>query len=198
LEDYPYAGHSALLGKSEIPWQQVNSILGLFDRRVGVARRLYRQYVQEGIQAGRRPDLVGGGLKRSLRGWKEVQGESQGRQKGDERILGDSDFVQEILQAAEEELDRTTRLRAKGYDLNELARRVARLFEVDQDHLWSSTRSSNLIQARSLLCYWAIHELGTTATAIAKRMGITQPAVSIASRRGEATAKENGWRLEDL
>ena len=32
-------------------------------------RRNYQQYVQKGVALGRRPELVGGGLVRSLGGW---------------------------------------------------------------------------------------------------------------------------------
>jgi len=45
-----------------------------------------------GVSQGRKPDLVGGGLIRSLGGWKEVKKPRLNRQdgvKGDERILGD-------------------------------------------------------------------------------------------------------------
>ncbi len=36
-----------------------------------------------------------------------------------------------------------------------------------------------------------------TMTALAKRLGISQPAVSTAVRRGEKIAAENGYRLLD-
>jgi hypothetical protein len=35
-------------------------------------RRNYQEYVQKGAALGRRPELVGGGLVRSLGGWSEV------------------------------------------------------------------------------------------------------------------------------
>ena len=46
---------------------------------------------------------------------------------------------------------------------------------------------------RSLLCYWAVRELGLTATGLAKRLGMTQPAVSYAVCRGEQIAKERNY-----
>jgi hypothetical protein len=50
---------------------------------------------------GQRPELVGGGLIRSSGGWGVLKALSKARihLKGDERILGDSDFVKEILTA---------------------------------------------------------------------------------------------------
>jgi hypothetical protein len=37
-------------------------------------------------------------------------------QKGDERILGDGDFVEEVLRRADEQMERTSRLTAQGVD----------------------------------------------------------------------------------
>ncbi|MBW1700059.1 MAG: transposase, partial [Deltaproteobacteria bacterium] len=45
------------------------------------------------------------------------------------------------------------------------------------------------VEARSLFCYWAVRELGYTATDMARRLGMTQPAVGYAVRRGEKIAK---------
>ena len=51
------------------------------------------------------------------------------------------------------------------------------------------------VAARSLLCYWAVRELGLAATKLAKRLGLTQPAVSYAVIRGEQMAKERKYNL---
>jgi hypothetical protein len=50
--------------------------------------------------------LIGGGLIRSLGGWDEVKKirvSGQDRIKSDQRILGDSDFVSDILSESEEQ-----------------------------------------------------------------------------------------------
>lgn len=47
------------------------------------------------------PDLTGGGLLRSIGGWTVLKGLRKAgiRVKGDERILGDSDFVKNVLES---------------------------------------------------------------------------------------------------
>ena len=97
LERYEYSGHSVILGFQKKPWQDIEYILGHFDRKVRAARKKYTDFVQEGVGRGRRPELVGGGLIRSLGGWRAAKALKEGslRLKGDERILGDSDFVME-------------------------------------------------------------------------------------------------------
>jgi hypothetical protein len=56
--------------------------------------------MEEGLHLGRRADLVGGGLVRSLGWWSEVKRKSGGPAMSDERILGESDFVDRILSEA--------------------------------------------------------------------------------------------------
>ena len=48
--------------------------------------------------------------------------------KGDERILGQGDFVETVLKTAQENLDRKSMIRALGYDLEWLVNRVTGLF----------------------------------------------------------------------
>jgi hypothetical protein len=61
------------MGKRVYDWQAVDEVLTRFARRAGAAREKYRAFVADGIARGRRPDLVGGGLIRSLGGWAAVQ-----------------------------------------------------------------------------------------------------------------------------
>ena len=44
-------------------------ILSLFGRKTSVARRSYSEFEEKGVSDGERPELVGGGLIRSLDGW---------------------------------------------------------------------------------------------------------------------------------
>jgi len=56
-------------------------------------------------------------------------------------------------------------------------------------------RSPQTVKARALSCYWAHRALGMTATEIAGKIKITQPAASRLSKRGEQTEKEVRFHL---
>ncbi len=200
LERYEYSGHSVILGFQKRHWQDIEYILGYFGRKVGSARKKYWDFVQEGVGLGRRPELVGGGLIRSLGGWKAAMGLRGGslRLKGDERILGDSDFVLQALKASEEELDRKYRLKAEGYTLEKVANRVAGILGLEPKDLWSVGKCAKNVRARSVFCYCAVRELGWSATKVARRIGITQPAVSISVKRGEQIAQKIGLKITEL
>jgi putative transposase len=199
LESYPYAGHHVVLGKEKNSWQDVDAVLSRFGGRAGTARRRYREFVREGVKEGRRPELVRGGVKRGMGGWKGVgdRKEEPDRIKGDERILGESDFIEEVLRASEEEMERKYRLRAQGYDLEKVVRRVGEVMGMEPERIWARGRYAELVEARSLLCYWAVREVGMSATELARRFAMTQPAVSISVKRGEDLANAKGLRLLD-
>jgi hypothetical protein len=132
LDRYRFCGHGALMGKFRNDWQDTAYVLKQFGSRAGPSRNRYRQFIQKGIGQGRRPELVGGGLLRSLGGWKAVKAlRGIGKKiKGDENILGDGDFVERVLGASNERLERRATLKAMGYDFERLAERVAELFEM--------------------------------------------------------------------
>lgn len=119
-------------------------------------------------------------------------GETRVRVKGDERILGDSDFVMEVLRASEEEMERRYRLKAEGYDLDKLAGKAADLLGLKGKDLLRPGKYGKVVAGRDLLCYWAVQELGWSVTVLAKRIGISQPAVSYAILWGERVVREKG------
>jgi len=64
-------------------------VLKWFGPNEGEAKSACRRFVKKGIDQGRRPDLVGGGLIRSQGGWTAVKALRRlgVREKSDERIL---------------------------------------------------------------------------------------------------------------
>jgi REP element-mobilizing transposase RayT len=194
---YRYCGHRGILGRRTAEWQDADYVLGLFDKRAGIARRKYRQFVEEGVALGRRKDLVGGGLVRSHGGWDEVRalGKSGEYRKGDERILGKSDFVEEVLAEANERYEERYRLKAQGFDLRKIAIRVGQLLGMKPEEVFRRGKERRTVQAHGLLCYWATEELGMTQEAVAQRLRVTQPAISVAVRRGEWLVRERKWAL---
>ena len=197
LGRYKYCGHCVILGNKRNDWQDTDYVLRYFSKRTKVAQRQYKEYVYEGIEKGRRPDLVGGGLIRSLGGWSEARklSKNERRVKGDERILGDSQFVLETLQEAEERFERSYELKALGYNLDALGERIGEIFHIEPSEIYSPGKYKRIIKPRSVFCYWAVRELGETATSLAERLGLTQPGVSKSVLRGEKIVKDMKLKL---
>jgi len=197
LREYPFSGHSALMGKNKNDWQDIDWILRLFSDRIGVARGRYHQFVEKGISMGRRKDLTGGGLIRSMGGWAAVKSMRQAKmfEKSDERILGDGDFVDQVLSAAEERMERTNLLISKGYNLKMIAQRVCFLMGLEPSEIWKIGKARGRVAARSLLCFWAVRELGMRMTDLSRRLNLSLTGVSQSVMRGERIAEANGFKL---
>jgi len=191
LGRYPYCGHGVILGCRSNDWQDVQTILGLFGDNEATARPQYSAFVRAGINQGRRSDLTGGGLLRSHGGWVGVTAlkRSGDYQKGDERILGDGEFVDEVLSQAEEQFEERYRLQAEGYDLNTLIARVGAIFGMNPQEILDRGKERRAVAARSILCYWSTDRLGISQEELAIRLKLTQPAVSQAVRRGKDLVK---------
>ena len=192
LDSYPYSGHSTMMGRCERLWFDSAYVLGHFGQEPESARLLYRDYVQAGIVEGKRNDLTGGGFARSSKGW--LPSEHSSGLKSDERILGSSRFVAEIMESAKEKWGRAHSHKFNGADFTAMQRHVARLFHLNSEEILLPGKYRIRVAARSVLCYFLVRELGMTATAVADRLGLGQPAVSIAVERGEAIVKERGLK----
>ena len=197
LDKYSYCGHSAIMGRRHNDWQNTEAVLRLFGEKISFARRQYRVFLQKGIALGKREDLIGGGLIRSSGGWANVKAMRHAKifQKADERILGDGDFVEQVLAAAEEEMARKYALKEKGVNLDRVSELVAELFDLPPSELWLPGKHRRRVQARSVLCYWACRELGISMSELSRRLNMSVMAVSYAVQRGEKLSREFDFSL---
>ena len=199
LDTYTFCGHSALMDRVKRSWQEVNEVLGLFAAKRLQARERYRSFVQKGIPQGRRKDLTGGGLLRSAGGWLNVKALREAKifYKSDERILGDSDFVDSVLKNADEKMERKYALQAAGLDLDVLAEIVARITGVKPSRIFSPGKNRSRVGARSLLCFWATRELGISLAELSRRTRISQSSISMSVQRGEQMVEREGYSLSN-
>ena len=197
LDGYPWTGHSVLTGRKERPWQDKSEVLRRFHEKASIAVRQYREFVEEGFSKKKRPELTGGGLKRSAGGWEGIRNLQQKGElwRGDERILGDGDFVNQVLKKAEETLNEKESLKRQGWDLERLVREVCGLLSIDQRDLRKKGRGNSISMAKGLICFWGYHKLGINGNELARFLNISRPAVSQAIQRGEKHAKQNNLNL---
>lgn len=197
LDWYKYGGHSYLLGKRKNNWQDAGYVLKLFGKRRSSAQKHYRQFVEKGVLMGRRSDLIGGGLVRSAGGWEALK--AAGRKnihiKGDERILGDSDFVKSVIEEQKEHLAHRHQLQARGIDFDKVVGWVANIFGLKPDQVRNSGKQPQQVRARSLACYWAVNDLEMSGVQVARKLKIGNSAVSRSVVRGEKIAADMKLKL---
>ncbi|UCE52696.1 MAG: transposase [Desulfobacterales bacterium] len=190
LNTYPKTGHSVLMGKIKNDWQDTDYVLKRFGKTLRDARKAYLTFVSKGLSKGRRADLVGGGLLRSIGGWSVLKAlRATGmRVMGDERILGSSDFVEAALKQANEFYEKKTLALAKGIDLDTLIKSVAEYFKLDADLLKSSSRQRKVAQVRAIICGLAVDHLMISGAEVARLLNLSPSAVSKLASRGRGDA----------
>ena len=87
-------------------------------------------------------------------GCREIPWERGDFFKSDERILGDSDFVANVLAKADEAMDRKSALAAQGVDLNGVIHVAVELVSLPPEQIAGLEKSRDKVRARSLICYW--------------------------------------------
>jgi putative transposase len=182
LESFPWCGHGILTGRLRRDWQERDFVLGFFGSKEGKAVRAYREFVETGKGQGQRPELVGGGLIRSMGGWSKVltlrrKGESEAY---DERILGDGDFVQALLEEADQRLARQIRARKKAGSLAKIIKERCREAGINEVELRAGRQRRAVSKLRRELCYYLNRELGFPVAEIARQVGIGATGVIMA------------------
>jgi putative transposase len=184
LDKYPKTGHAVIMGRTKHEWQDTDSVLSLFGQKTSSARKAYRSFVEKGIAQGKRPDLTGGGLLRSMGGWTTLNEmkKQDPRIISDERILGSSDFVASVLKHAQE--DHKKRTAAKAMDLNGLITSVAHRLGADESIVRSTVKQRAAAQARAIIAHLAVDRLRVSGTELSKRLNVTRSAVSKLASKG--------------
>ena len=187
-----HTGHSAIVGTVERKWQETDDVLGRFSDKRRAAIRLYREFTAAGIEQGQRPELVGGGLLRSFGGWKGVMELRRGREKyrADERVLGSSSFIEEILK----EVEIQEEVKSKKVSLKTLISRIAKDMGISREAMTGSGRNREVTKARAVLAYTWVRYLGRSGHELAKEIGVTPQALYASSSRLE----DNAIPSEDL
>ena len=176
LARYPWCGHGVLLGYRELSGQATDEVLSLFGKGIKRARQTYQQFILDGVAMGRRPELVGGGLRRS----QMVENPDVALGEYDERVLGGGEFVASLR----EEPSLGSKL-LRGIELQKLQSIVSDYFQLPAAALLRRGRRNAYSEARELFCYLAIRELGYSGAKVGALLGMGSSSVSRASRRGE-------------
>jgi putative transposase len=179
LNRNPWSGHSALSGKVKREWQNTEYVLSFFGNSKN-SRKNYLQYVKKGIDRGRRPELVGGGLIRSMGGWSAVlasrkRGE---RQVADQRILGDGDFVKQVVSGFDDLVIKNLRLPGRRIDIKALGEKVSERYNVSLGELRSGGRRRAVVKARQAMSWIGVRELGYSGADVARYLGVTNSCVT--------------------
>lgn len=182
LDDYPYSSHQILIGKRRLSWQKDKDTLIYFGKTTNKARKSYRNFLTQETTT----DLEGGGLLRSIGGLESLTKE---KIAFDERILGDSAFVEELLQI--ESIKNKIKPKAE-ITPHQLINQVVEYFKIAPEDLKGSRKTSSATAARAAISYLAVECLGLKGAGVARLLKVDRACICRLIPRGrEVLAKHN-------
>jgi putative transposase len=170
--------------KTSLAEKTIEDVLLYFGKAKKAGRRRYREFVEKGVKQGTREDLQGGGLIRSAGG--ETAGllgrKAEEREKGDSRILGSGDFVIEALMKAGKDWEKGKK---KKMPLEQLIGEVASHLDLKETSIISASRKREISEARGIICYLAINDLGYSTTEVGRSLFINRENAGRCALRGK-------------
>ncbi|KIH78137.1 REP element-mobilizing transposase RayT [Geoalkalibacter ferrihydriticus] len=168
LENYPYAGHAALVGQKARVGQEVEAVLSRFSATRNRAVSAYRDFVADGIGQGTRLELG------------HARGGNQAGGGGDPRILGGKTFTDAVLACQGREKSR------EKITIEDILAQVSRHTGITVDEILGVGRSRSVSAARAQFFERAHKETGATLTELARMSGRTHVAGIKAIRKRRA------------
>lgn len=197
LNIYKWCGHSVIVGSNKNTWQSTGEILERFGNEKSKAINKYIEFITDAKDTGKRDDLTGGGLRRSAGGWKGVYELMRAKEywRGDERVLGDGNFVDQVFKTSEEDFERREKLKQKGWDLEKLTKVVCEQMSIKHEDLMRKWRDNKVSDAKKIITHLGCSELGINGTALGKYFNITKQAVAKLKAQGEVILKNYDIKL---
>jgi REP element-mobilizing transposase RayT/predicted HTH domain antitoxin len=185
LDRYKWCGHSVIMNRCQNPWQNRRYVLKWFGRKERDAKKSYREFVKKGIALGKRPDLTGGGLIRSMGGWSIVKAMrySGNKEKSDARILGSGEFVSELIKHAEEMVKYQLPSRKLQKIITAEIEIQCKKEKVAVTLLQSGSRRPPLPKLRRAIALKLIAQYGVSLAETARQLGISTFGVAQILRR---------------
>ncbi|MEA3416143.1 MAG: hypothetical protein U9R02_08330 [Thermodesulfobacteriota bacterium] len=100
------------------------------------------------------------------------------REAADQRILGDGDFVNQIITGLDDLVKKNLRLSGQRIDIKELAKKVCEKYDVSVRELRSGSRRNIAAQARRAMSWIRVKELGYSGADAARYLGVTNSCVT--------------------
>ena len=115
---------------------------------------------------------------------------SGNKETSDQRIMGDGDFLGQLLEEMDDIGRENLRLTTRRMDLAALAEKVCEVHGINFGELRSGSRRDEIVEARRVFSFLAVKELGYSGAAVARYLGVTNSCVTRAVSAEEAPERE--------
>ena len=139
------------------------------------------------------PNGMRGGLIKSLGTWPEVLAlrRREERLASNQRILEDGEFVNSVLSEIDKIGKDNLRLTPKQMSVSSLFEKVCKVHKISIGELRSGSRRHEIVEARRIVSWLAVTELGYSEAEVARYLGVTTSCITRAVSSGKGPAKED-------
>ncbi len=148
--------------------------------------------MEEGKDQGKRPELIGGGLVRSMGGWSQVLSlRSRGMiGEHDSRILGGGDFVAEILKEADQKVTRYLPIEKRETLIKEVIEKICQEEGIGEEELRLGGQARRVSNVRAKVACQLSRRYGIPMAEIGRHVGVCTSAIANAIRKTEMENKK--------
>jgi len=108
------------------------------------------------------------------------------REVADQRILGDGEFVKQVISGFDDLVKKNLRLSRQRIDIKALAKKkVSERYNVSIGELRSGGRRRAVVKARRAMSWIGVRELGYSGADVARYLGVTNSCVTRMISAGE-------------
>jgi len=206
LENYMWSGHAYISGVKEYSFfnehcnqnikkffiNNLNDVYANFSDDVINAKKQYKKFVEQGLHCENSTDLQGGGwIRSSGKKRKDIKKDTDFY---DERILGSSEFVKQVLESEK----KSKKVDVKyDYKIHDLITKITNYYGVDIDELLRKSQKKIVSKARSVICYIEIYKMKKPGSIVGKMMRIKPYSAIRCAERGK-TIFENDFDLKQI
>ena len=178
LKKYKWCGHSVLMGVENWGIQNCADVLNRFNRNHSTARIKYEQFVKDGID--KRDDL-----QPTLYDIKKANNEIENQHDLSCWVIGNHDYVKQVLKQQEQIRKRLSRGVVEGVSLDSIASDVCKKLGVNKADIFKKSRNNKNSNARKITSYIAYRKYQIPVVKIAQFFKITSSSVSNMLEDGE-------------
>ena len=186
LGNYKWCGHAAVVRSVEDGILDRGALLQYLGDTENGATEKYSQLLAERANNKRQNDVSGGGLLRSFGGMSSALKACRTTNKVffDQRILGGSDFTENVLKAVDEPTGIETKSRV------EVLAEAENITGVSRDDIFRHTRERKVFKARAIYCYLCSKEAGISGSELMQELRISSGGISKLVAKGQAFIRE--------
>jgi len=171
-EEYLWSSHLAYLGEKKLPWLTIDWILSRFSSSSSRAGNEYRRFVHSEIAGGHREEFHRG-------------------TKGERRVLGEEDFIEEVFLRAQQE-------RQRDPTMEEVVKKICEYYGVKETELSAGGKSHRASAVRGVIAWLVLESGKLTLTELSKRLKRDVSTLSSAAQRVFMLSNEDAELAKEL